>query len=888
MLPIRTWLSLLYLFAVLITAQPVQAQVQAQPTPPPAAKPPAAAAAVGKETAPPTEPLRTAADRPFDIRDILLDLHVNLEKKTVEAQATLQLQSLRPIKSLTLDAVGFEVKKVTLSMGDREAAPAHYTHDGKNLIVQLDPAWPAGRKGTLRVDYIVKEPKDGLHFFAPKESDPEAPLQVWSQGETTSNSHWFPCRDVPDYRQTTELVVTVPAGFEALSNGRLIERGENADGKTVTFDWRQDKPHPAYLVTLVVGKFDIVRDEWQGVPVLYYVPKGHSAEVPYTFGRTPEMIDYFSKRFGVRYPWDKYAQVVAYQFGGGMENTSATTMGDILLDKRAQLDRNADWIVSHELAHQWWGDLVTCRDWTHTWLNEGFASYAEALWDEHAEGPDGYAYNMYSKSAPAISAGKSRPIMDRRYPNAGSMFDGRAYPKGAWVLHMLRRKLGDEAFFRCLQRYGTEMRLQSAETDDFRRICERETGWDLERFFYDWVERPGNPTLEVATEYLPEQRQAKVVIKQTQTFEPFQFPLKIAFQCAGSSAPVVLEQTVTDKETSVLFPLPGPPKVVEVDPDQAVLADIKETKSSDLWRGDLLGASNAASRIRAARHLGTTKAAEDLQALGQALSTEKYYGVRVEAANALAAAGGDAARDALLAGTNDADARVRKACLQNLAKFNKDDKIAAVARRVLEQGDPSYGVEGAALSLYAKQAGKNAVAVITPWLSKPSHNNVVESAALGALADTADLSVVETLLQWTQPSHPRRARDAAVQALVRLFKEAKPTPEQKDQIVKALTAALKSDSLRARFTVLQALPDLGSAAQALLPALDEMIKKEGNEQVRQAVKRAADGVREKARAADTGTSDTAKIREEVERLKKENAQLRERLAHPHGGGAAEK
>ncbi len=306
-------------------------------------------------------------------------------------------------------------------------------------------------------------------------------------------------------------IVTVPEGFEAVSNGKLVQRQDNPSDKTVTFDWKQEIPHPSYLVTLVVGEFDVVRHEWEGIPVLYYVPKGHRAEAEPTYGRTPEMLSYFSKLFGVRYPWAKYAQVTCFQFGGGMENTSATTMGDgILRDQRSLLDRNSESIVSHELAHQWWGDMVTCRDWSHTWLNEGFASYAEALWDEHARGRDEYAYNMDRKAVRAIRAGKERPVMDRRYTSPDAMFDDRSYPKGAWVVHMLRNRLGDDAFWKGIQRYAMDNQFHSVESYDLRRSLERATGRDLERFFYDWVERPGNPDVEVTTEYVPDSRQARL------------------------------------------------------------------------------------------------------------------------------------------------------------------------------------------------------------------------------------------------------------------------------------------------------------------------------------------------------------------------------------------
>jgi aminopeptidase N len=828
------------------------------------------------------EPLRTAIDHRFDIRDIRLDLHVDLAHKTVNGGATLEIQSRRPIKSIELDAVDFEISKVTLANGTQEPVTPRTSYDRKKLVVYLEPGWPANHKGTLHIDYRLVEPKDGLHFFAPSKSDPKVPLSVWSQGEPSSNRYWIPCVDHPDQRQTTQLVVTVPEGFEVLSNGKLVERKENASDKTVTFDWRQDKPHPAYLVTMVVGQFEVVREEWDGIPVTYYVPKDRKDEVGPTFGKTKEMLTYFSQRFGIHYPWDKYAQVVAHQFGGGMENTSATTMGDILVDQRTLLDSSADSIVSHELAHQWWGDMVTCRDWSHLWLNEGFASYAEALWDEHAKGPDAYAYNMFRKAEGAISGGKSRPVVDRHYPNPGSMFDGRSYPKGAWLLHMLRKQIGDEAFWKSIERYGTTHRFQSAETTDFRRTVERETGLDLERFFYDWAERPGSPTLDITTEYLPTQQQAKVVIKQTQAGEAFHFPLSIVFHSTSSSKPVVIDNEMTEKEATVLVPLPTPPSLIDVDPDQAVLAEIKETKGRDLWAAQVTQAPTVSSRLRAVRHFADSKTEEDRQLLAKALESEPFWGVQVEIAQALGKSGGDTSRKALLKGTHHAEARVRRACVDALSKFDTDAEILAAAKEILHKGDPSYAVEGAAMAVYAKQSPKDAIAVLTPWLSKPSHNDTLRGSALTALATVPDLSVLDTLMTWAQPGKPRNARGSALRGMVLLLQKANPNEKQRQEIWKVLNAALAEDSGRSRFMIMGSLGDLGEKAAPALPALDKMSQNEANERMRDFAKRTADQIRAKIKNAPaaTASNDVGQLRKEVEELKREIQELRKQRTDP--------
>jgi aminopeptidase N len=829
------------------------------------------------------EPLRTTGDRPIDIQHIRLDLRVDLPHKTIDARATLNVHSLRPLTSIALDAVDFEVQKVALLNGDKDATPAHFSHDGNKLVIDLDPHWPADHAATLRIDYRIREPRDGLYFFGPTPAEPDVPLTVWSQGEPVSNRYWIPCLDHPNQRQTTELVVTVPEGFEVLSNGKLEERKANGADKTVTFHWKQDKPHAAYLVTLVVGQFEVIREEWKNVPVLYYVPKNRKDEGALSFRRTREMIDYFSRRFGIDYPWDKYAQVVAEQFtAGGMENTSATTLNDYALhDERSLLDGSPDGLIAHELAHQWWGDLLTCRDWAHIWLNEGFASYAEALWDEHHEGPDAYAANMLFKSRGAIGGGKDRPVVDRRYASPLNMFDARAYPKGAFILHMLRQRLGDDVFWKCIQRYGTEHRLQCVDTTDFRRTLERETGRSLERFFYDWTERPGNPVVEVSTEYLADTKLARVHVKQTQQTEAFHFPLALVFHCeevingqrSASRKQVVHEQDVTEKELTFYVPLPGRPLLLEVDPQQAVLAELKENKGHDLWVAQLHDAPSLVARVRAAQHFGQSKQPGDREELAKALTAEKVWYVRNEMAAALGESGGDVCRDALLQGLKDAEARVRRACVDQLGKFHRDATVAARLKQVLQNGDASWGVEAASLRAYARLQQPDAVAVLLPWLAKPSHNEVLRTAALEGLGQTGDLSGLDALLEWTKLGKPRNCRTAALGALGRLATTANPSDEQRQNMVTAASACLENEGPRVRRSAVALLRDLGRSAAPTLTTLEAISRHDPSDNLRDLAKSAA----EKIRSNQPVPVELARLREELDRIKQGQEKLTDRV-----------
>lgn len=835
------------------------------------------------------EPLRTAGPRPVDVRHIRLDLSVDLPRKQVDATAFLRFGTLRPTQAITLDAVGFEVKSVALGSvsqsdknnpdQDKPRPPLEFRHDGKQLAIELPAEWRTGLEGWLVIDYRIRDPKDGLYFFGPTASEPDVPLTVWSQGEPVTNRYWIPCLDHPDQRQTTELIVTVADGFEVLSNGRLAGKKANAD-KTVTFHWKQEQPHVSYLVTLVVGKFDVERESWNGKEVSYYVPAGRRGDIDRTFRRTRDMMTFFSQRFGVEYPWAKYAQVVVEQFSaGGMENTTATTLTErALLTERAAVDQDAEGLIAHELAHQWWGDLVTCRDWAHLWLNEGWASFCEVLWDEHARGNDQAALNLLAKARGVIGSGtaRERPIVDRRYPSPMTMFDARAYPKGAWVLHMLRAKLGDDLFWKGVKAYATEHRLKSVETSDFRRTMERVSGMNLERFFYDWTERPGWPVLEVKVEYLSNVRLTKITVKQTQAGEPFQFDLPVNYVPGGSTAKDAWQDErfpVTEKEHTFYLRTGPAPHQVEIDPQQTILAEWRIDQGRDFWANALKSSPGAAYRARAAEYFGKSKAPQDRELLAERLKNEPFWGVAMEIARALGESGGDSSRDALVLGLKHREPRVRRACADAMGAFVGDEKAVAALRDLLKRGDASESVEAAALHAYARVRAADAVAVLLPWLAKPSHNEALRVAALKGLGDARDLSALDSIVEWTNRGKPRDARIGALQALAAVATTANPDDAQRKTIATAIGACLEGESPPVRRAAAEAIRNLGRAASPSLDVLEMIARHDPNEFVAETARKAVEAIR----ANTPAPVEVTRLREELEKLKKANDDMRKRL-----------
>ncbi|MGB2693833.1 MAG: M1 family metallopeptidase, partial [Dehalococcoidia bacterium] len=407
-----------------------------------------------------------ARDRLVDVRHIKLELSIDPEAKRPGGRPSGRIEgtvhtTFAPINDglthVEFDAVEMEITGVQLGGPDGHSRRARHTYDGNRLRIELGARRKAGEELTTSVSYNAI-PRRGLYFVGPDEGYPDKAVHVWSQGQDEDSRHWFPCFDFPNELATSELIVTVPKPLMAVSNGELRSTRERA--KTRTFHWYQSTPHVAYLTSVAAGDFAEITQDVDDVPVQYYVTKGREADARRALGRTPRMVRFFSERTGIPYPYAKYAQVFVGDFiFGGMENVSATTLTEnILHDERAKPDiaENADSLVAHELAHQWFGDLLTCRDWAHGWLNEGFATYFDALFVEHHRGVDAFRYDLRQNAEIYFRDDAQRyrrPIVSHTYNEPIDLFDRQFYEKGSLVLHMLRFNLGDELFWKAIRHY---------------------------------------------------------------------------------------------------------------------------------------------------------------------------------------------------------------------------------------------------------------------------------------------------------------------------------------------------------------------------------------------------------------------------------------------------
>jgi len=709
--------------------------------------------------------------RPFAIPHLALELALDFETKSVSGSATLDFErAAASATELPLDAVGFEIESVRLNLG-KGFVNTPFDYDGDTLTVRGLDRVDAGK---VEVRYRAT-PRRGMYFLEPDAKVKQRPKQVWTQCQDEDARHFIPCHDKPHVKMTTELRVSVPNGFIALSNGELIESQTPAGKKPWTYHFRLDKPHPSYLLTLVAGNFTIIDDrpadlgKSMQVPVRYYVPPARKKDTARSFGETPRMIELFSRLTGVPFPWQRYSQIVVSDFiFGGMENTTATTMYEhVLLDERAALDITSNDLVAHELAHQWFGDFVTCRDWSHAWLNEGFATFMEHVEREDRLGRDEYDYGVSSDNDTYLheaSARYSRPIVCRDYAEPIDLFDRHLYEKGGLVLHMLRRELGDEAFWAGVRNYLEAHAYGVVETNDLQRALEKVSGRSLERFFDSWVYRPGHPELKVKVGW--DDGILSVSVKQTQKLgdtAEFQFELELEI---GTRAGGVSRHKKAIKSASDTFmiQLAERPAFVAFDPDLRVVGDLTFDAPSDMLRAQLANATRAISRARAAEALSRRDDPPTIAALAKCLSNQsEAWMVRAEAARALGKIRSEEAFSALAAQAGVEQPKVRRAVAAALGNFK-----TAAAAKVLEKrakSDPSYLVEAESVRSLGRTRQVETLPVIVSLLDRPSWAEVSRAGALDALGALRDERALPEVLKRTEYGFPTRGRRAAIAAL---------------------------------------------------------------------------------------------------------------------------
>jgi aminopeptidase N len=758
-----------------------------------------------------------ARNRDYDLQHSRIALRFDVEQKKVIGEVTHTLAILREGTSkIAFDSVGLTIQSVSVNK-----APAKFESTASKLIVTLPAAAQSGEKFDVDIRYEGK-PAKGLYFILPDKDYPNRPKQIWSQGESEDTRYYLPTYDYPNDRLTTETILTVPASWITVANGKLInvtKAGEDLK----TWTWRESLPSSTYLITVVAGEFDEVKQAWHGLPVTYYAPKGRGDRLLPNYERTPAMMELFSKKLGVDYPWEKYAQTMVDDFvAGGMENSSATTNTSSSLRNAKLIPEfpgDEDPLISHELAHQWFGDLVTCNDWGNVWLNEGFATFFEMLWSESHYPKEQADYERWTAVQEWLgdSGLFAKPIVRHDFDDS-SEFDDNAYGKGGLVLYMLRRQIGEDAFYRGLRHYLEVYRGRNVVTADLIKSIEEANHIDVQQFFDEWIYGAGVPKFDVGYTYDDGKHQIALTVKQTQKAEGrvgiFHVPLDVEITTASGSK---VHRIPVSKEAET-FPLPSDsaPLMVLFDKGGQILKSVEFHKEKKEWLYQLKNATELADRAEAVQALAKFKNDDEaVAALGTALNTDKAWGLRDIAADALGRIGNPAAGKQLLEAL-DANTQpyVRNHIVSALGSIKEEPKVAAKLL-VIARDDASYRARANALQSLGKLKAPNTLEVLTAAVNTDSPDDFLRNAALRSLGYLGDEKGAPLLREWAAPGKAIETRQAAISSLGRLEKSNK-------EITAQIASYLTESHYPIRYSAIYALGSRGDASA--IPALQALLK----------------------------------------------------------------
>ena len=758
-----------------------------------------------------------ARSRDYDLQHSKISLRFDIDQKKVLGEVTHSLSILRDGSSkIAFDSIGLNIQGVTLNK-----APAKFEISADKLIIALPAAAKTGDKFDVAIRYEGK-PAKGIYFILPDKDYPDRPKQIWTQGESEDTRYYLPTYDYPNDRLTTETILTVPASWITVSNGKLISVSDAGKGMK-TWYWKESVPSSTYLITVVAGEFDEVKDTWRGIPVTYYAPKGRGDRLPINYGRTPAMMELFSKKFGVDYAWEKYAQVMVDEFvAGGMENSSATTnaSSSLVHPKLApEYLTGEDDLISHELGHQWFGDLVTCKDWGDIWLNEGFATFLEAVWTEARFGKDQADYERWNNAREWFESSNlwKKPIVRYDFDDS-SEFDGNAYNKAGWVLYMLRHQIGEDVFYRGIKHYLEVNRGKNVVTSDLAKAIEEATHTNVDQFFSQWLYGAGGPKFELSYSYDGEKHQVILVVKQTQKVEGrvglFRVPAEVEITTA--SGPKLYDVTVSKDHQAFPLPSESAPLMVLFDKGGHILKSAEFHKEKKEWLYQLKNAVDLADRADAVVALGKMKNDEEvIGTLGETLHSDKAWGVRATAADTLGQMGGPSASKLLLDALDSHDGPwVRNRVVSALYNFKDDAAVAAKLNSIAKQ-DESYRARAAALQALGRLQGPNAFATLEAAVAADSPDGFLRNAALRSLGSLGDDKAVPLLLQWSAAGKPLDSRTAAINSLGRLQKD-------NQDITRQIAAYLSEPHFPVRVAAIYALGGRGDATA--IPALEAVLK----------------------------------------------------------------
>lgn len=691
-----------------------------------------------------SRPQRAERHRSYDALHYRVHLVFDEATKSFSGTNTITLTPLGDgLTHVVLDAETFTVDSVVIGVS---GSALDFEQPPHALIVEFPASYGPGDTLTFTVSYHadnvdiesekfgVSATYDlGIDFKDKTENNPQL---INTLSFPRGARHWMPCYDHPNDRASNETLLTVRAGYKALSNGRLVSVTEEEGGMT-TWHWRQELPHPTYLYVAVAGPYVVLEDSLGSIPVNYWVYPEDVDDAMRSFARTPEIMAFLETVYDTKYPWVKYDQITIPGIGGGAESTTATVLGESTIhDAAAEQDFPSDWLVAHEAAHQWWGNLVSYRDWPETWISESFATYSEYLWARHAHGDDEGAVNLLRKKERYLNEAHTRYIrsivFDRwDYPNDN--FDRHTYQKGAVVLGMLRMVMGEEPFLRAIAHFLQKHAYQPVTTRDLVTAITEETGQNLDWFFDQWIFSPGHPQLTVTKKWDDAARRLRLTVEQTQDtlqgVPVFRLPVRIGIvtETERRVESVVLE----DVREEFAFDVPDEPLLVRFDEGNHLLKEWTFEKTTpdllyQLRRDDVIGRSWAAGEL--GLRFGEPTVTDALRQCGE---EDAFWYVRAVCIEQLV---GDQTLIAFMkARSRDSHSKVRTAALHALGHLADEGMVDFFKERF--EADDSYVARAEALRGLGLTGDPGVRRYLETAATLRSPRNVLRTAAEWALAE---------------------------------------------------------------------------------------------------------------------------------------------------------
>ncbi len=809
---------------------------------------PVAAHAQTNPFKPPRATVHYARTRDYHVRNLKLIFDIDAKDHSAHGVVTHALAPLRDgLTAIVLDA-GDNLKIQGCKL---DGSAAKFSQATEKLTIQPNVPLVRGKEVAVEVTYTMPNGgrfggangAGGVTWIDPRPNAPDRLPQFWTQGETDGNHHWVPCYDFPNDKCTSETITTVPDNWEVIGNGTQGLTTHDALKHTKTFRWKMTQPHSTYLLSLVAGELDVRKDTWQGIPLYYVVPKGKGDLAKASFGNTPDMLTFFSKTLGVKYAWPKYAQCAVFDFPGGMENVSATTLGTFAItDARSGLWPSSS-LTSHELAHQWFGDLVTCKDWGDIWLNESFATFFEMLYEEHLRGKEVYDGEVEGNTnSYKFSARRSlHPLSTTLYPSNDAMFEsGHTYAKGGVILHMLRRQLGDADFFRGLGHYLRTNAYKPVDSYDLIQAFQEETGVNVEPFFAQWVFKPGMPVLDFSWTYDDAKKEVVAHVKQTQDTSDgipvYNTPLSFALLREGSAGNIErVKVNLGSTDQEFRFPAAVKPNAVLIDPDHDLLKDLtKRTFDASEAPTVLRYAPSHLDRRAALAELvpsGSTPDAATVTLLTTALRTEPGDSVGATILTMLGSLKQENLRVLFRGEARSKMGGRRLAAMNALALLPATKDDVALLHTAAISDTETYTVVEAALNDLSKLDATSSLDAFQHQAGATSLNDRLANTVVTVLSRTKSDAFAPVYLAATAPVHTMRVRTKAVDALAE-------TALNDATVHTGLLKLLAENKPVLQVAVAHALRDRKD--KEAVPALRKLAQDSADKEVREAAANAAD------------------------------------------------